>query len=329
MGCIGLKSIIIPNSVITIGSGAFWGCTNLPSVNIPSSVTFIGSFAFANCGGISSIVIPSSVSSIGENAFNDTKWYESQLSGIVYLNNWILGYKNIMPENTTIDIKNGTTGIADCAFQFCMNLKAINIPNSVISIGNYAFNFDTSITTIHIPNSIVFIGKGSFDNCTGLTSINIPYLVSSIGCAALQNCPNIMSIYAYPTIPVDLHNICSVFNEINTTKCILYVPIGSKALYKAADQWKDFTNIVEMTTALRPLLEESINIYPNPITNAFRVAVISGTANLQLIDLNGRIVMNKQVTANESISVSSLSQGMYIAKLITAEGIVERKIVKK
>jgi len=67
--CIGLTSIAIPNSVTSIGNGAFDGCISLTSITIPSSVTSIGNNAFDGCSGLTSITIPNSVTSIGYYAF--------------------------------------------------------------------------------------------------------------------------------------------------------------------------------------------------------------------------------------------------------------------
>ena len=44
-----MTSITIPESVTSIGSGAFYACTNLTSITIPSSVTSIGIDIFDNC----------------------------------------------------------------------------------------------------------------------------------------------------------------------------------------------------------------------------------------------------------------------------------------
>lgn len=62
----GCKNSFIPNSVIEIGSGAFYYCTDLKSVIIPNSVTNIKSSSFERCEGLTgNIIIPSSVTNIG------------------------------------------------------------------------------------------------------------------------------------------------------------------------------------------------------------------------------------------------------------------------
>ena len=67
----GCKNTIIPSSVTSIGSSAFYLCSGLTSITIPSSVTTIGSSAFYFCSGLTSITIPSSVTSIGGGAFQN------------------------------------------------------------------------------------------------------------------------------------------------------------------------------------------------------------------------------------------------------------------
>ena len=64
-----IKDLVIPNSITSIGSCAFYGCSSLTSITIPNSVTSIGDGAFAGCSGLISITIPKSVTNIGANAF--------------------------------------------------------------------------------------------------------------------------------------------------------------------------------------------------------------------------------------------------------------------
>ena len=65
----GCSSTICPNSITTIGSGAFVGCNGLKNITIPNSVTSIGDYAFSGCSGLTSVTIPNSVASIGNYAF--------------------------------------------------------------------------------------------------------------------------------------------------------------------------------------------------------------------------------------------------------------------
>ena len=78
-----------------------------------------------------------------------------------------------MPENTHIDIKEGTNQICNYAFSNCSSLTSITIPNSVTSIGNSAFSSCSSLTSISIPNSVTSIGNYAFSDCSSLTSVHI------------------------------------------------------------------------------------------------------------------------------------------------------------
>lgn len=69
---VGCQNTIIPNSVTSIGQGAFYGCSKLTSITIPNSVKSIGECAFYGCNGLTSITIPNSVQWIGKCAFDRT-----------------------------------------------------------------------------------------------------------------------------------------------------------------------------------------------------------------------------------------------------------------
>lgn len=69
MGCISLKSIVLPKSVTSIGYEAFFGCISLRRIYIPESVTSIGDGAFADCKSLQTIDIPDSVISLGCGLF--------------------------------------------------------------------------------------------------------------------------------------------------------------------------------------------------------------------------------------------------------------------
>lgn len=105
--CKGLTSIIIADSVTTIGKEAFSGCVSLQSVTIPEGVTEIGEGAFRYCG-LTSITIPDSVVTIGNGAFSLCKNLQSAT------------------------IPTGVIEIGEYAFSDCINLTIYSYPNSYI-----------------------------------------------------------------------------------------------------------------------------------------------------------------------------------------------------
>ena len=68
--CGSLSSLVIPDSVTSIGGSTFSGCSSLSNIVIPDGVTSIENSAFENCSALTSIVIPDGVTSIGVCAFS-------------------------------------------------------------------------------------------------------------------------------------------------------------------------------------------------------------------------------------------------------------------
>ena len=155
--------------VTRIGASAFDNCTGLTNIKIPNSVTSIGFYAFFGCSSLTNIEIPNSVENIGAMAFWGTSWWNNQKDGIVYLDNWCLGRKNITPME--LYINEGTKGLVDYAFSNCTSLTNIDIPNSVTSIGSSAFYGCTGLTSITIPNSVTSIGSSAFEGCINLKTV--------------------------------------------------------------------------------------------------------------------------------------------------------------
>ena len=201
--CVGLTSITIPNSVETIDNYAFSGCTGLTSIEIPDSVDSIGEYAFNGCMSLTSIVIPDSVTSIGKDAFcgctgltsitvdpgNTVYDSRDNCNAIIETesNELICGCKNTV-------IPDSVTSIVEFAFYKCTDLTSIDIPDSVTSIGWKAFSECTGLTSINILDSIKSIEYGAFESCTSLTSIDLPDSVTNIGGCAFYNCTNLPSI---------------------------------------------------------------------------------------------------------------------------------------
>ena len=199
--------------------------------------------------------------------------------------------------------------------------------NFVRSIGSSAFACCSSLTSITIPNSVLLIDNSAFNCCTSLKSVTIGNSVATIGDYAFANCTGLRSLYVNVITPCFLGT--GVFASINVYVCYLYVPSGSKNAYQNASQWGDFFNIVEMSpTALHALASESAKIYPNPVTDGFLIDGLDTASILTLTDLGGKIVLTKQVIANEYVNINFLPKGVYIARITTPKGLIEKKIIK-
>ena len=140
VGGVKLTSLVIPNTVTTIKDYAFTNYKNLTSVTLPSSVNTIGKSAFQNCNYLASINGMGGVTDVGGNAFLDTRWYDNQADGLIYIGKCLYKYKGTMPAHTKIIVADGTKSIGYDAFKDCFGLEILVFPSSVEKIGYVALD---------------------------------------------------------------------------------------------------------------------------------------------------------------------------------------------
>ncbi len=124
-GCKKLETVVLPDSLTTIGLSAFEECELLNNINIPDGVTLIDTNAFSGCLKLTNIDIPDSVTEIGEYAFSGT-------------------------EISVLDLPDNLVSIGEHAFS-AINIKEITIPESVEFIGESAFSHCQYLETISLP----------------------------------------------------------------------------------------------------------------------------------------------------------------------------------
>ncbi|MBO4444115.1 MAG: leucine-rich repeat domain-containing protein [Bacteroidaceae bacterium] len=275
-----LSSITIPESVISIGIGAFNKCYSLPvvdniryadtyvvevtdrtlsSYSLKEGTRIIGSWAFADCQSLASISLPESVVSIGYEAFY----------GCFSLSN--------------ITIPASVKNIERCAFWGCGKLTTFSIPEGVISIEERVFCSCSSLTSVILPKSLTDIGDGAFLGCSSLTSITIPASVTSIGDLSFNGCSSLREIHCHNITPPTA--LEETFRDTDINSCSLYVPIGSGDLYSNAEVWKDFGNIVEENVSRVSSVEEEqgnaiyYNLLGNRVTDLQSGIYIQRTGN--------------------------------------------------
>ena len=225
--------ITFEGDVTKIGEYAFYGyetdCNKLTSVTIPESVTTIGEGAFRYCKSLTSVTIPDSVTTIGDYAFNqcnNLKEFKGKFAadgGRCLIVDGVLNAFALGCGATQYTIPDSVTSIGGSALYDCDSLTSITIPDSVTSIGNYAFYSCDSLTEFKgkfadgdgrilvvdgeliafaqagiteytIPDSVTSIGSQAFYGCSSLTSVTIPDSVTEIGYMAFQNCYSLTSV---------------------------------------------------------------------------------------------------------------------------------------
>ncbi len=166
-----VKTLTIPDSVISIGGHAFASCESLKTVTVYSKNKMtIRSSVFMYCKSLETVNISNDVSFIGSNGF----FYCESLERIT------------LPAN----LKNLSYG----TFQYCRSLKQVELPDGLASIDGYAFFCCESLPNIFIPKNVVSIGDHAFDNCYSLRTIAMPYNLTSIGECAFASCRSIQEI---------------------------------------------------------------------------------------------------------------------------------------
>jgi len=243
-----LRSLKIPNSVTSIGRGAFINCTRLTSITLPNGIISIEPYTFGNCRSLTSVVIPDRVTSIGKSAFA----YCENLVSI----NIPDGISSITDETfyycinlASVKIPNNVTSIGKSAFGGCERLDSITIPDNVTSIGDFAFSGCSNLVSVTISNRLMSIGVATFWRCDKLVSITIPKSVTSIGNGALAYCKSLASVISLNPVPPKIEK-GGWISEIKDDAC-LYVPTSSVNLYRTVNGWsRPFECIKPIESAL-------------------------------------------------------------------------------
>ena len=135
----------------------------------------------------------------------------------------------------------------------------------------------------------------------------IPSTVNQIWSEAFYNCNGLKAIYVNTPAPVDISQSDSVFNHINLNTCKLYILVGLKAQYQAANKWKDFANIVEVSDA--------INVTPGLLNSYFNDTQKSLLKRLNLagsIDARDFKTMRDNMPLLEYLDLSKVNIVAYI-----------------
>lgn len=174
-----------PENISVINDFAF-ARSNIRAVSIPNSVTTIGYGAFYHCDDLENITIPTTVTEIEPFAFDNTKWMENwKKSGQEFL---IVGDGILLAYNggdSHITIPDGVKEIAPYAFYKHNGLLSVSMPDSLLEIGEAAFCGCTNLKEVFGGTNVKVIKDRAFYECP-LQTIKITDAVESIGLLAFD-----------------------------------------------------------------------------------------------------------------------------------------------
>ena len=204
--CIGLTSVVVPDTVTEIGEAAFRNCTALASATIPNAITSIKPYTFYNCAltdfkfpdglveigdyafqqlKMTRLTLPDRVSIVGEGAFKDSSLRDVTLpDSLTYIPDRMFCDSRYLK---TVEFPKIVVTIGRAAFADCYKLNSMVLSEGLISIGENAFAFcgkhDYSgydFNSIILPSTLQRIGAWAFYGCESLSSIVIPDKVTRI-----------------------------------------------------------------------------------------------------------------------------------------------------
>lgn len=187
-----LKTVVIPQSVETIGASAFENRLGIEAINLPKNLKKMGQNAFSYCESLQSIEIPGSLDTIPETSFAGCTALKELVinDGVVAIDDRaFMGCKAL----TSAVIPNSVDSIAG-AFQNCINLKEVTLSKNLRTLANYSFAWCTSLEEIELPEGLEYIGQSAFAGDTLLRTVRIPESVTEMRRAAFSMCSNLQSI---------------------------------------------------------------------------------------------------------------------------------------
>ena len=216
------------------------------------SLTEIGDNAFRNTG-LTSITMPQSITRFGNSSFMGTALTTfNTLPNLTEIGDSAFAYNTSM---TGLTISDKITSVGVGAFKGCLQMTSIKVSTSN---ANYTavdgVLFDKSKTRLMqfpaakdakeyvIASTVTNIDEDAFLMAQNLKDVTIPVSVTSIGDNAFRACPVLKSVTVEWHDPLDVP--ANTFEGVDVANVKLYVPKGTKNLYKAASVWKKF-NIEE------------------------------------------------------------------------------------
>lgn len=211
-----ITSLIMPNTITTIGKSCFCYCYNLNPVILSENISELPSESFYECA-IKSIDFPEGLKTIREKAFKRCYSLRSvDLHGITAIE------KEAFSECTALTsaVLPSVDTIPARLFSDCNKLHSVVFPEGVETISVQAFWNCAALQSVKFPESLVSIGTSAFVGC-GLTSLFIPSKVNHIEMLAFDYNPFSSIAVAADNAVFDSRNDCNAIIDTETNTLLL------------------------------------------------------------------------------------------------------------
>lgn len=264
--CTALTGLMLSSSLKSIGEWAFYGCESIVNLTIPNSVVSIGEYAFADCTCIETLIIPDSVVSIGEDAFHGLEGLKHlTVSGEKDTIDWLYKYDDSPLETLTLT----GTKVVGCNLSYgepiARGAKQVTIADTVQSIEDRAFFWCNSIQSVSVGKNVKTIDENAFHACSNMQSINLPEGLTTIGKEAFLGCGSL----GFLELPESLTSIGeSAFAECfdleipKLPDSLTYIGKDAFEIYNGKLQIIDFSGIPDTIIAKETRLNPYVIIPP-------------------------------------------------------------------
>ena len=211
------KEIKIPDSVDTIGSGAFFYCQDLERITLPSALQTLSSVTFYGCAALSEVTFPASLKTIESSVFDGCRNLSevklpASLTAIqssvfhrcsaktVFYDGSLEQWNHITADNDVLGYSCPSLVMDDYTAQFIPveddpDHPFPGPPPKTVTITKYTGKESTVILPSTISSwPVTKIGEDAFQDNTTITSVTIPASVTEIGSNAFAGCTNLTSV---------------------------------------------------------------------------------------------------------------------------------------
>lgn len=211
------KEIKIPDSVDTIGSGAFFYCQDLERITLPSALQTLSSVTFYGCAALSEVTFPASLKTIESSVFDGCRNLSevklpASLTAIqssvfhrcsaktVFYDGSLEQWNHITADNDVLGYSCPSLVMDDYTAQFIPveddpDHPFPGPPPKTVTITKYTGTESTVILPSTISSwPVTKIGEDAFQDNTTITSVTIPDSVTEIGSNAFADCTNLTSV---------------------------------------------------------------------------------------------------------------------------------------